>query len=142
MYTVIMPIDENEERALAIADAVKDLPDSDTAIEAVVFHVIEDFRVADDSGGIIDSDDLKDDIEPPESVEMALRALESANVSTSVRDGHGDPATEILDTAATVDADLIALSGRKRSPAGKAVFGSVTQSVILSADRPVMVVTE
>ena len=52
----------------------------------------------------------------------------------------GDPATEILDTADEVDADLIALAGRrKRSPAGKALFGSTTQAVILETDRSVLV---
>nr|WP_276414161.1 universal stress protein [Halomicroarcula sp. XH51] len=36
---------------------------------------------------------------------------------------------------------MIVLAGRKRSPAGKALFGSVTQDVILGTDRSVLVVS-
>ena len=42
--------------------------------------------------------------------------------------------------AADVDADAICVSGRKRRPTGKAVFGSVTQDVILGTERPVFAV--
>ncbi|SFS89849.1 universal stress protein [Halostagnicola kamekurae] len=52
----------------------------------------------------------------------------------------GDPAEEILDRAAAVDARYIVIGGRPRSPVGKALFGSVTQSVLLDADRPVVTV--
>ncbi len=50
----------------------------------------------------------------------------------------GDPATEIVSYAGEIEADLISLAGRKRSPAGKAIFGSVSQAVFLNADRPVL----
>lgn len=52
----------------------------------------------------------------------------------------GDPAKEIVSTAETLDARFVVIAGRKRSPAGKAVFGSTTQAVILNADRPVVTV--
>lgn len=52
----------------------------------------------------------------------------------------GDPAAEILDRAADVDARYVVIGGRSRSPVGKALFGSVTQSVLLDADRPVVTV--
>lgn len=52
----------------------------------------------------------------------------------------GDVAEEILAYADEKDARYVVLGGRKRSPVGKVVFGSVTQSVLLGADRPVVLV--
>lgn len=36
-------------------------------------------------------------------------------------------------------ADLVSLAPRGRTPTGKALFGSVTQQVLLETDRPVLV---
>ena len=52
----------------------------------------------------------------------------------------GNPAAEILEYSAAQDAEYIVVSARKRSPVGQAVFGSVTQSLLLTADRPVVAV--
>lgn len=50
----------------------------------------------------------------------------------------GDPAKEILEYAAEQDAAYIVVSARKQSSVKQAVFGSVTQSLLLNADRPVV----
>jgi nucleotide-binding universal stress UspA family protein len=50
----------------------------------------------------------------------------------------GSPTEEILSLARERDARYLVIGGKKRSPVGKAVFGSVTQSVLLDADRPVV----
>ena len=50
----------------------------------------------------------------------------------------GDPAEEISSYAEEVDARFVVLGGRRRSPTGKALFGSVTQKVMLSASVPVL----
>ena len=50
----------------------------------------------------------------------------------------GDPASEILEYAAEHDAEYIVVSARKRTPLKQTVFGSVTQGLLLNANRPVV----
>ncbi len=52
----------------------------------------------------------------------------------------GDPVEEVLAEADRRDARYLVVGRRKRSPVGKAVFGSVTQSLLLNAERPVVTV--
>jgi nucleotide-binding universal stress UspA family protein len=52
----------------------------------------------------------------------------------------GEPVEELLERAKRSDARFVVIGGRKRSPTGKAIFGSVTQSVLLESDRPVVTV--
>lgn len=54
--------------------------------------------------------------------------------------GIGNPTDEILAQAEAQDARYLIIGGKKRSPVGKATFGSVTQSVILNSDRPTITV--
>lgn len=44
----------------------------------------------------------------------------------------------ILDAANQVDAELIVVGLERRSPVGKAFFGSIAQDIILQADAPVL----
>ncbi len=52
----------------------------------------------------------------------------------------GDPVEQVLAVADHLDARYIVVGGRKRSPTGKAIFGSETQSILLESSRPVMTV--
>lgn len=58
----------------------------------------------------------------------------------TVRGRVGDPTEEVLAEAERTDARYLVIGGRKRTPVGKAVFGSTTQSILLDADRPVVTV--
>lgn len=49
-------------------------------------------------------------------------------------------ATQLLDAASRLDADLIVIGLRRRSPVGKLVLGSVAQDVLLGADAPVLAI--
>lgn len=138
MYRVLQPVDSNVERARQSAEAIAELPARSGEIEVLVLNVFEEFEVTDE-GAKVSSSEFYDDVDVPESVEVASEILEQAGLSVVKRREHGDPAETVLSVAREEDVDLIAMSGRKRSPSGKALFGSVTQSVLLSASLPVVV---
>ena len=48
----------------------------------------------------------------------------------------------VLAFADAVRADILVIGARRRSPVGKFLLGSVTQTIILGADMPVVVVKE
>lgn len=52
----------------------------------------------------------------------------------------GDPTEELITYSREQDAECIVVSSRKRSRFGQALFGSVTQSLLLTSDRPVVAV--
>jgi universal stress protein A len=54
----------------------------------------------------------------------------------------GDPATEIVRTAADVDADLIVMGVTSRGLIGRRVFGATATGVMRAAGRPVLAVPE
>jgi nucleotide-binding universal stress UspA family protein len=50
----------------------------------------------------------------------------------------GDAASKLVQYADEQNASYLVIGNRKRSPAGKAIFGSVSQSVILNSKNPVV----
>jgi nucleotide-binding universal stress UspA family protein len=129
MYTIVMAVDQSEARAAAEADAVCDLPRDPSEVEVTILH---DFT-NNPSGASISQ---------VSSVRRAQDRLEEAGFTVELAETSGDPAEAIVDTADDLDADMIVLAARKRSPTGKVIFGSVTQAVILDTDRPVLVCSE
>jgi nucleotide-binding universal stress UspA family protein len=51
-----------------------------------------------------------------------------------------DVAGTLLRLVGEIEPDLLVIGARRRSPVGKALLGSVTQTLILEADLPVLVV--
>ncbi|QLG28625.1 universal stress protein [Halorarum halophilum] len=126
MYHVVLAVDENEERAESAAREVANLPGDPDEKRVTLVHVFQDNPSGASATQVA-------------SVRAAEDVLDAAGLDVEISEASGDPADVILDVAAEAGADLLVVGGRKRSPAGKALFGSVTQSVILNADRPVMV---
>ena len=133
MYTVLVPVDTDEARARSQARFVAGLPGAADEVEATVLFVFDDdadrpeelqrYKSADRIG----------------SVRRCVDLLEAAGVTVTTMDDSGDPARTIVSAADELAPDLLVLGGRKRSPVGKAIFGSIAQSVILNTDHPVVV---
>ncbi|MFO7925636.1 MAG: universal stress protein [Halobacteriota archaeon] len=124
MYTIVAGVDTDTGRARRVAEEITKLPIDD--IEVILTHSFE----KNPEGASIDQ---------VGAARKARKLLESHGVDVSFEERSGDPATIVVTVADDHDADLICVAGRERSPAGKAVFGSVTQDVILNTKRPVLV---
>jgi len=77
-----------------------------------------------------------------DDVESALAEVGASGVSWQLHlaTARDDVAETILDLATQVNARLLIIGARRRSPVGKALLGSVAQTLILEADVPVLVV--
>jgi nucleotide-binding universal stress UspA family protein len=112
-----------------LSDALRDHVDDDDTV-----FVVNSLR-----GGSDTSDqDVLDGRDALERVEEELGGQVTVDTHQLVRDN--DPTTDILLFADEHDVDRIVIGIRKRTPTGKAVFGSVSQDVLLSAERPVLAV--
>lgn len=145
MYHIVIPVDEDQTRATTAAQFVTDLGDESSLdadldeISVSVVNVFKEFEAIDE-GGNVQSEDLYDEDKFPDSAVTVRDHLTETGIAVDLMRRHGEPAEEIIDYANSVDADTIVIPGRKRSPIGKAVFGSVTQDVILNAGRPVTII--
>lgn len=126
MYEVLLGVDSNVERAQAQVRTIVEMPIRSEEVHATILHDFTDNAVG-------------ASVSQVESVRRASERLEEEGIEVTLEESSGEPAKAIMEMAETVDADLVVLAGRKRSPTGKMLFGSVTQEVILGMERPVLV---
>ncbi len=79
------------------------------------------------------------------AAEFAETIVEEASLSIDadrieIHGEVGDPGEQVVKVADEIDARHLVIGGRKRSPVGKALFGSTTQSILLNANCPVTTV--
>jgi len=145
MSGVLVPINRDEQRAQRLAEGIINLPQLTTETRLTIINVFEEFDSEEDIGWDfvhIDSEEFYEEEALPDAVVQAQQMLSEAGYTVDIRREHGGVTESILDCAREIDADAVAIAGRQRSPVGKVLLGSVTQSVLLSADRPVVIVPE
>lgn len=135
---IVAAVDDSK-RAATIIDEARGLAD-DLDEELHVVHVLERSELVSVLETEIEGQDVVDNHEVQavgrNIVAEAIDDPDSADVTVTVR--VGDPASEIESYAADLDARYVVIGGRQRSPTGKALFGSVTQDVLLNAPAPIV----
>jgi len=125
MTHIVLAVDDDEERARLSAEGVADLDWDTDSVSVSVLHVFVD----NPEGASVNQ---------ISSARTAHEVLESRGIDAELAETSGSPAEQILKFVRREDADAVALAGRNRTPAGKAMFGSVSQSVMLDSDVPVI----
>ncbi|WP_254840274.1 universal stress protein [Natronomonas marina] len=123
MTDVLLAVDDSEERARAQAEEIAAL-DWDV-VEVTILHVFTDNVEGASVSQFAPAREARD-------------ALEDAGIEVTLAETSGPPGEQVVAYAEETDADLVSVAGRNRSPAGKAVFGSVSQSVMLNTEIPVL----
>ena len=142
MYHVLLPVDGDEDRLDKQLETLTTLP-GDDEITVTVLYVHEEVDTMPDEAGksIIETvnKSIGDLQGVPATVEQAAAEIEAAGMPVDFVETQGKPTDRIIEAAEELDVAAILIAGRRRTPVGKAVFGSVTQGVILQGERPVIV---
>lgn len=159
--TVLLPVsDSDEDRLNRLVDAALEIA-APTGATVVVAHAIPE---SDDgvvttipalSGGNYpqvlsrpeyddlldrypdDEHSVDDVVAEHETVQSVTDRLGGAGVEYEVRGAVGDPSEAILELAGSVGADRLVIGGSRRTPTDKAVFGSLSQTLLIEAPCPV-----
>lgn len=141
---VLAAVDERE-RSRTVVDIAWDLADAYDD-DLVALHVVPDEDFDSHKAAVKDIPGFQD-YSFSQEVESAKRFVRDFVLETGVgvdpdrlepRGRVGDITTEIIAEANEIEPRFLVISGRRRSPAGKAVFGSAAQRILLNARCPVV----
>jgi len=138
--TVVASVDRSEQANDVIREAARLGEAFDEPVHAV--HVLnrEEFLElqrtnVSDTGTAIPVKRIKEI-----ATEIAAEAAAEMGVDAEAVGLVGSPAEEIVNYADEHDASYVVVGGKRRSAVGKAIFGSVAQSILTDSHQPVVVV--
>jgi len=135
---IVAAVDDSDRAEAVLAEAETLASEFDEDLHAL--HVLERSELVELLEKEIEGQDPTDNYEVRQHAErLVSRALTGgsrADPTVAVR--VGDPGAEIVEYAHEHDVRYVVVGGRQRTPTGKALFGSVTQAVML--ESPVSVV--
>jgi len=144
LNTILLAVGENDqERLEALARTAIDIAEpAGATVELAHVFTEDEYDIAKEK---LEFDD-QSEVTPAVVAKryLTIRELGDAMEEAGVEFGwHGSISNgasqgeRVVELAETVDADLVIVGGRKRSPTGKAIFGSTAQEIMLNAPCPV-----
>jgi nucleotide-binding universal stress UspA family protein len=139
--TVLLAVDPDDDARIdELSDAVTNIagPAGATVVLAHVFTP-EEFEEATNRLDFASAEDADvDQVAKRLSIVRDLGAtLDDAGIDYRITGRIGEHGSRILDIADQEGVDHVIVGGRRRSPTGKAVFGSTAQHVLLESSVPV-----
>ncbi|MCT9097445.1 universal stress protein [Haloarchaeobius sp. HME9146] len=116
-----------------------------TGADLYLLHVLPEEEYEDIMSSRLESDGKSFPLDEAEmeaehfATQVGHKSLEGLDVEYEVLGTVGREETAILDVADERDCDHVFISGRKRSPSGKALFGDLTQRILLNFEGRVTV---
>jgi nucleotide-binding universal stress UspA family protein len=137
---VLIAVENNRDRMVPVVEHAAEIADALSA-KVTLYHVYEpkEFESLLDSRDL-DSGDPSVLARDNDMVETAAELLQEAGVSFKVAADTGDPAEEIVSFVKANDIDHVFVGGRRRSPAGKVILGSVSQTVLIETEVPCTII--
>lgn len=138
-HNILLPVNGTESSDSAIPHALKIAKDNDATVHALCTYTREEGYEGALSVGTAKRREgrLKERAEGIVAEVKEQADEEGVDCLPVVQSG--DPTEVLLDYIDDEEIDVVVIGARKRSPTGKLLFGSMTQSLILHADVPVMV---
>jgi len=134
---VIAAVDRSERRKAVIREAETVAKAFDESIHVIHVLTLSQFvemgRTSAEEGDSVDMEEVRGVAKT-----IADKAAGDLDVPYETVGLVGSAAPRVVEYAADNDARYIVVAGRNRSPTGKVLFGSVTQSILLNAKCPVI----